>query len=54
MREYVFLLEYDHGVHPVRDAFIDNPEVVATALDISTSLNGGVARRTPDRPRVRA
>jgi hypothetical protein len=41
MREYVFLLEYDHGVHPVRDAFIDNPEVVATALDISTSLNGG-------------
>jgi predicted DNA binding protein len=41
MREYVFILEYDRGVHPVRDAFIDNPEVVATTLDISTSLEGG-------------
>lgn len=41
MREYVFLLEYDRGVHPVRDAFIDHPEVVATALDISSALDGG-------------
>lgn len=41
MREYVFLLEYDRGVHPVRDAFIDHPEVVATALDISSAPDGG-------------
>lgn len=41
MREYEFLLEYESGVHPVRDAFIEHPDVVATALDITTSLNGG-------------
>lgn len=41
MREYVFLLKYDRGVHPVRDAFIDHPRVVATALDISSALDGG-------------
>ncbi|GAA0240244.1 helix-turn-helix domain-containing protein [Haladaptatus pallidirubidus] len=41
MREYVFLLKYDRGVHPIRDVFIDHPTVVATALDISTALDGG-------------
>lgn len=41
MREYVFVLEYERGIHPVRDAFIDNPDVVASALDITCSLNGG-------------
>jgi hypothetical protein len=41
MREYVFLLEYERGVHPIRDVFIDNPEVVVTALDISLSRDRG-------------
>ena len=41
MREYVFLLEYDRGIHPVRDVFIDHPEVVATALDISLARDRG-------------
>jgi hypothetical protein len=41
MREYVFLLEYDYGVHPVRDVFIDNPDVVATTLDISIAQDTG-------------
>lgn len=41
MREYVFLLEYERGIHPIRDVFINHPDVVATALDISITLNGG-------------
>lgn len=41
MREYVLRLEYDRGVHPVMDVFIDHPEMVATSLDISASLDGG-------------
>jgi hypothetical protein len=41
MREYVFLLEYERGVHPIRDVFIDSPEVVVTALDISLSRDRG-------------
>jgi hypothetical protein len=41
MREYVFLLEYERGVHPVRDAFIDHPAVVVTSLDISLSRECG-------------
>lgn len=41
MREYVFLLEYDRSVHPVRDVFIDHPEVVATALTVSITLESG-------------
>ncbi|PSP50192.1 transcriptional regulator [Halobacteriales archaeon QH_7_69_31] len=41
MREYVFLLEYDRGIHPVRDVFIDHPEVVVTALDISLARDRG-------------
>ena len=41
MREYVFVLEYDYGVHPVRDVFIDNPDVVATTLDISIAQDTG-------------
>ena len=34
MREYVFLLEYDYGVHPVRDVFIDHPDVERACNDI--------------------
>lgn len=41
MREYVFLLEYERGVHPTRDAFIDNPDVVVTTLDVSLSADRG-------------
>ena len=41
MREYVFLLEYEYGVHPVRDVFIDHPDVVASTLDISISHDTG-------------
>lgn len=37
MREYVVTLTYERGVHPVRDVFIDHPEIVATALAISAS-----------------
>jgi hypothetical protein len=41
MREYLFTLTYDSGVHPVRDAFIRHPDVVATALDISITHDSG-------------
>ena len=41
MREYVIRLEYDRGIHPVMDVFIDYPEMVATSLDISASVDGG-------------
>lgn len=41
MREYVFSFEYDEGVHPVRDVFIDHPGLRATALAISASPNAG-------------
>lgn len=41
MREYVLRLEYDKGVHPVMDVFIQHPEMMATSLDISASLDGG-------------
>ena len=41
MREYVFLLEYDRDVHPIRDFFIDHPEIVATTLNMSVTSDGG-------------
>lgn len=41
MREYVVLLGYERGVHPVRDVFIEHPELVATALAISASPDTG-------------
>lgn len=41
MREYVLRLEYERGVHPVMDAFIEHPEVIARSLDVSASLDGG-------------
>lgn len=41
MREYVLRLEYETGVHPIMDVFIRNPDVVATSLDVSASLDGG-------------
>lgn len=41
MREYVVLLTYEHGVHPVRDIFIDYPDLVATALAISSTPETG-------------
>jgi hypothetical protein len=43
MREYVLLLEYDRGVHPIRDTFIDHPEIVVRALDISLGYVGAGA-----------
>lgn len=41
MREYVLRLEYDTGVHPVMDVFIEYPDMVAESLDISASVDGG-------------
>lgn len=41
MREYVFRLGYESGVHPVNDIFIRHPDMVARSLDISSSLNCG-------------
>ncbi|MFC4436459.1 MULTISPECIES: helix-turn-helix domain-containing protein [Natrialbaceae] len=41
MREYSVLFTYERGVHPVRDIYIDHPEVVATALAISASPDTG-------------
>ena len=41
MREYVFLLEYERGVHPIRDVFIEHPDVVVTTLDISLARDRG-------------
>lgn len=41
MREYVLLFEFDRGVHPVRDVFIDHPDLLANALAISASADSG-------------
>lgn len=41
MREYIFDLEYEYGVHPIRDIFIDHPNVTATGLDVSITHEGG-------------
>lgn len=41
MREYVLQLEYELGVHPVMDVFIQHPDMIAKSLDISVSLDGG-------------
>lgn len=41
MREYIFSFEFDRGVHPVRDIFIDNSDLEATSLAISASTNTG-------------
>lgn len=32
MREYVFTLEYDRGVDPIADVFIDHPEAIARSV----------------------
>lgn len=40
MREYAFTIEYDRGVDSVMDVFIDNPDLLATALTISVSMRG--------------
>lgn len=41
MREYIFDLEYRYGVHPIRDVFINHPDVIATGLDVSITHEGG-------------
>lgn len=41
MREYVFLFEYEKSIHPVRDVFIDHPDLMATSLAISASTETG-------------
>lgn len=41
MREYVFLFTYERGILPVRDVYIEHPEVVATSLAISASPDTG-------------
>ena len=41
MREYVLRLDYERRVHPVMDVFIEHPELIATSLDVSASLEGG-------------
>ena len=32
MREYVFTLEYERGVDPIADVFIDHPEAIARSV----------------------
>lgn len=41
MREYVVLFTYTADVHPVRDVFIDHPELEATSLAISATGETG-------------
>lgn len=41
MREYIVLLTYDRGVHPVRDVYIDHPDLLGTSLAISSSPDVG-------------
>lgn len=41
MREYVLRLEYEAGVHPLMDVFIEHPEMIAHSLDVSATLDGG-------------
>lgn len=41
MREYVLRLDYERGVHPVMDVFIQHPEMIARSLDVSASSDGG-------------
>ena len=41
MREYVVHFTYKRGVHPVRDIFIDHPELVAASIAISASPDTG-------------
>jgi hypothetical protein len=43
MREFVVTLAYDRGVDPVMDVFLDHPELVASAVDISVG-GGGLTR----------
>jgi hypothetical protein len=40
MREFAFTIEYERGVDPLADAFIDNPDAVAKAVTISVSSGG--------------
>jgi predicted DNA binding protein len=40
MREFVVTLAYDRGVDPVMDVFLDHPELVASAVDISVGTGG--------------
>jgi hypothetical protein len=43
MREFVITMDYDSGVDPVMDAFIDHPDLVSKAVDIS--VGGGALTR---------
>jgi predicted DNA binding protein len=40
MRELVVTLDYDGGVNPVVDVFIDHPELVSQSVDVSVSESG--------------
>jgi hypothetical protein len=40
MREFVVTLAYDRGQDPVMDVFLDHPELVASAVDISVGAGG--------------
>jgi predicted DNA binding protein len=40
MREFVITLDYDHGVDPVMDVFIEYPELVSKAVNISVGVDG--------------
>lgn len=41
MREYVVTLTYERGIHPLRDVFIDHPDLLATSLAISSTPETG-------------
>lgn len=40
MREYIFAAEYERGADAVMDVFIDHPELIGTALNITVSTAG--------------
>jgi predicted DNA binding protein len=40
MREYVFTVDYDHGVDPVMDVFIEYPGTVAKSISIAVAPGG--------------
>jgi predicted DNA binding protein len=40
MREYVFTVEYEQGIDPVMDVFIEHPETIAKAVSISVTSEG--------------
>ena len=39
MQEFIFTIEYDHGIDPIMDVFIDYPQTIATSAACSVTKN---------------